>query len=126
MPTGSQYCLVRSGFDMHAYRVGDKRVLSRATQRVHSTALHKLLLHQPGRRARPAAAAQCQAVRRHAYRLTVLSCHIARQPGALDKLVKLEQLTGAQHDQYAQDLQIPYNKDDFKVSLTALIPTVIF
>ena len=52
MPTGSQYCLVRSGFDMHAYRVGDKRVLSRATQHVHSTALHKLLLHQPGRRAR--------------------------------------------------------------------------
>ena len=52
MPTGSQYCLVRSGFDMHAYRVGDKRVLSRATQHVHSTALHKLLLDQPGRRAR--------------------------------------------------------------------------
>ena len=53
MPTGSQYCLVCSGFGMHAYRVGDKRVLSRATQRVHSTALHRLLLHQPGRRARP-------------------------------------------------------------------------
>ena len=52
MPTGSQYCLVRSDFGMHAYRVGDKRVLSHATQRVHSTALHKLLLHQPGRRAR--------------------------------------------------------------------------
>ena len=52
MPTGSQYCLMCSGFGMHAYRVGDKRVLSRATQHVHSTALHKLLLHQPGWRAR--------------------------------------------------------------------------
>ena len=52
MPTGSQYCLVCSDFGMHAHRVGDKRVLSRATQRVHSTALHRLLLHQPGRRAR--------------------------------------------------------------------------
>ena len=51
-PTGSQYCLVRSDFGVHAYRVGDKRVLSHATQRVHSTALHRLLLHQPGRRAR--------------------------------------------------------------------------
>ena len=52
MPTGSQYCLVCSGFGMHVYRVGDKRILSRATQRVHSTALHRLLLYQPGRRAR--------------------------------------------------------------------------
>ena len=43
MPTGSQYCLVCSGFGMDAYRVGDERVLSHATQRVHSTALHTLL-----------------------------------------------------------------------------------
>ena len=42
-------------------------------------------------------------------------CHLARDPGALDKLVKLEQLTSEQHAQYAQDLAIPYNAEDFQV-----------
>ena len=33
----------------HVFRRGDKRMWSCATQHVHSTALHQLLLRQPGR-----------------------------------------------------------------------------
>ena len=42
-------------------------------------------------------------------------CHLAREPGALDKLVTLEQMTAEQHEEYAKDLRIPFDEADAKV-----------
>lgn len=47
-------------------------------------------------------------------------CHLAKHPGSLDKLVKLEQLTAEQVAEYQQDLKIPYNKADYKVQALGL------
>ena len=42
-------------------------------------------------------------------------CHLAREPGALDKLVALEQLTAEQREECVKDLAKPYDPEDARV-----------
>eukprot|EP01043_Picozoa_sp_COSAG02_P029739 COSAG02_NODE_1864_length_10606_cov_17.350148_4_plen_136_part_00 len=52
-------------------------------------------------------------------------CHLAKEPGSLDKQVALEQLTADQRAAYVRDLAIPFDKEAAQVTYTEYVDLCI-